>query len=245
VWIQNNDIYYCGDDGIRIEGTGEVQYISQNDCSLNWSDGIDIHVGFVHITENHAWGNAACGINIVGTVAEVINGNSLYVNLQNGILLYSTRDTVVSNNLVLGNDALNTGIHSGIVVTATASTNNVITGNVCRDNDHYEIRLDADATNTTVIGNNVNGDDHDAAIVDAGTNNEIHYNVGYKTENRGTSTGTGAEQTIAHGLVAQPNDVTVIPDVTGTTVSAVWADATNVYCTVTNLKAYHWSAKIV
>jgi len=64
-------------------------------------------------------------------------------------------------------------------------------------------------------------------------------------ENRGTGTGNGAEQTIAHGLSAQPNMVSVVPDVTGATVSGVWADATNIYCTVTNLKAYHWSAKIV
>jgi len=75
----------------------------------------------------------------------------------------------------------------------------------------------------------------------------VHGLVGYngKTENSGTDTGNGAQQTIAHGLIVQPNSVSVIPDVTGTTVTSIWADATNIYCTVTNGKAYHWSAKIV
>ena len=65
---------------------------------------------------------------------------------------------------------------------------------------------------------------------------------------RGTSSGTGSEQTIAHGLSAKPTVVKVYPteDPAGTAIS--WgtpsADATNIYVTVTNGKGYIWEAGI-
>jgi len=77
-----------------------------------------------------------------------------------------------------------------------------------------------------------------------GTINHSKGNIGYVTENSGNNTGTGAQQTIAHGLVSTPKLVTVIPNVTGATVSSVWADATNIYCTVTNGKTYNWVATV-
>lgn len=64
------------------------------------------------------------------------------------------------------------------------------------------------------------------------------------TLNRGSSTGTGSEQTIAHGLVAAPSKVVIVPTETGATVSATWADATNIYATVTTGKAFNWSAEV-
>ena len=63
-------------------------------------------------------------------------------------------------------------------------------------------------------------------------------------KNSGSSTGTGAEQTIAHGLVAAPNKVVITPTVAGTTVAGWWADDANIYVTVTNGKTYNWSAEI-
>jgi len=69
--------------------------------------------------------------------------------------------------------------------------------------------------------------------------------TGSVTENSGSSTGTGAEQTIAHSLVATPTMISVTPTVTGATVSGVWANATNIYCTVTSGKAFNWSAKVI
>jgi len=75
--------------------------------------------------------------------------------------------------------------------------------------------------------------------------NTINGFILQRSQNKGTSTGTGGEQTIPHGLIITPNNVNIIPTVTGATVSSVWADATNIYCTVTNAKAYEWSASII
>lgn len=50
--------------------------------------------------------------------------------------------------------------------------------------------------------------------------------------------GTGSEETIAHGLGAVPNLVSVVGEETGGAASNVWADTTNVYVTYTSGKAY-------
>ena len=66
--------------------------------------------------------------------------------------------------------------------------------------------------------------------------------------NSGTSTGTGSEQTIAHGLGATPKRVYAYPteDPAGTVFA--WgtpgADATNIYITVTSGKDFTWIAEV-
>jgi hypothetical protein len=60
----------------------------------------------------------------------------------------------------------------------------------------------------------------------------------------GSSTGTGAEQTIAHGLGVTPTAVIVTPTATGATVTNVWADATNIHVTVTDDIGFNWSAGV-
>lgn len=70
----------------------------------------------------------------------------------------------------------------------------------------------------------------------------------YSAYAEGSSTGTGSQQTIAHGLGGTPSRVRVYPtgDPAGTTIT--WgspsADGTNIYVTVTNAKAYKWKAEI-
>ena len=64
--------------------------------------------------------------------------------------------------------------------------------------------------------------------------------------NRGTSTGTGSQQTIAHGLSATPNRVLVWPsaDPSGTVVVIGTPTDTNILVTVTNGKSYIWEAEV-
>lgn len=61
----------------------------------------------------------------------------------------------------------------------------------------------------------------------------------------GTSTGTGSSQTIAHGLGATPNLVSIVPTATGASVTGLYADSTNVYLTVTNGKGYSYVFMVV
>lgn len=75
----------------------------------------------------------------------------------------------------------------------------------------------------------------------------IESNSGYATTKSGTSTGTGAQQTIAHGLAAAPTRVLLSESTTGGALAyqSAAADATNIYITATNTKTYQWEAKVV
>ena len=59
------------------------------------------------------------------------------------------------------------------------------------------------------------------------------------------STGTGAQQTHAHGLGAKPGNVSVVPDDDNTSVTRLYADATNVYLVVTVDKGYTLTVSMV
>lgn len=82
------------------------------------------------------------------------------------------------------------------------------------------------------------------ALSIAGTLHIVKNNRGYPTENSGSSTGTGGEQTIAHGLVSTPTKVVITPTASGATISTLYADATNIYVTVTINKTYNWDASV-
>jgi len=59
----------------------------------------------------------------------------------------------------------------------------------------------------------------------------------------GTGTGNGSSQTIAHGLGAAPQIVSVVPtESPGATVTGLYVDATNIYVTVTSGIDYNWFA---
>lgn len=66
-----------------------------------------------------------------------------------------------------------------------------------------------------------------------------------RSENMGTSTGTGSQQTIAHGLGTTPTFVFIstIEDAANAYQSAA-ADATNIYITAVSGKDYAWAAYV-
>jgi len=72
-----------------------------------------------------------------------------------------------------------------------------------------------------------------------------HNEGSYLTENTGSSTGTGAEQMIAHGLGMTPTVVIISGDSTDVNgYQSTVADATNIYITADNGEAYHWEARV-
>jgi hypothetical protein len=88
---------------------------------------------------------------------------------------------------------------------------------------------------------------HTLSIVDTGARNITKNNLNFVTENSGTSTGTGGEETIVHGCASTPTKITVTPTVTGTTVTNLFqeAGANHFHVTVTNLKTYNWKAEVL
>lgn len=83
-------------------------------------------------------------------------------------------------------------------------------------------------------------------VADTTTNPSKFINVhGYRTENWGTSTGTGAQQTIAHGLAATPSCVMLSDKETGAVpYQSAAANATNIYVTAALNQDWSWLAKV-
>jgi len=73
----------------------------------------------------------------------------------------------------------------------------------------------------------------------SGSDNKFYNNIGFYTQNYGNSTGTGSEQTIAHGLSGIPILVLLSPTTTNAYESTV-ATGSNIYITADNTEDYYW-----
>ena len=171
-------------------------------------------------------------------------------NMETGIALRDSSDCILEGCISDGNGTAESyGDFAGLRI--NNSSRCVIIGGqfVNRASPYlqkYGIQIVNTAQDNVIASNSISG--NLIASIDADNialiGNMFHGNHGYTTEASGSSTGTGSEQTIAHGLVAAPSKVAIVPTATGATVSAVWADATNIYCTVTTGKAFNWSAEV-
>ena len=118
----------------------------------------------------------------------------------------------------------------------------LIQNNRMRDNT-YDLYL-SDGTDYLLVSNNV----FSVATITVGANSNGHLrdNFLYTTENSGNSTGTGAQQLIAHGLAATPTKVILwnIEDGANPYQSAA-ADGTNIKITAVINQDYGWEAEVV
>ena len=99
-----------------------------------------------------------------------------------------------------------------------------------------------------ITGNDISSYGSSEAVIDESTADTVHIrdNLKYITKNTGTSTGTGAQQTIAHGLSKTPTKVILwnIEDGANAYQSAA-ADATNIKITAVINQDYGWEAEVV
>ncbi len=171
-------------------------------------------------------------------------------NMETGIALRDSSDCILEGCISDGNGtAQSYGDFAGLRI--NNSSRCVIIGGqfVNRASPYlqkYGIQIVNTAQNNVITNNAISGNLIESIDADdiAFRGNIIRGNYGYTTEASGSSTGTGSEQTIAHGLVATPSKVVIVPTETGASVSPLWADATNIYCTVTTGKAFNWSAEV-
>jgi len=129
------------------------------------------------------------------------------------------------------------------------NTIEVVCGNIAHYNpicQRYGVYIDENVDHNYIFGKTFN---HVTANIrwPASLNSNI-VDIPFITRSHGASTGTGAQQTIAHGLDTTPNYVRFF-DKDGTdranTKENAAADATNIYPLAVNLKEYYWEAKIV
>lgn len=139
-----------------------------------------------------------------------------------------------ANNTFMGENSVKSYIGFDVNGTLNSIKDNVFT--------YYNKCVDATGSTSTVIESN-QFNVCTTPIQSGGTTPRIAKNYGYPTESSGSSTGTGSEQPIAHGLAAIPTGCKAwITYLVGTryVTEMIPFDATNVYPTVDNGVAYTW-----
>jgi parallel beta-helix repeat protein len=254
-WIGCNARYVVGGDGTGAgfrTDTGNNQFIGCSSLSCDngiilshgssnpgkssitgghWNhniNGIVLHEGYYYtINGVHVIANSY-GIILEGSKSNTISGNIIGDNSNIDILLRDSGSVYATNNLIQGNQIYSIGvIHShGIKEEFPSATElNTIMANAFRGTfSTAAIARRFAPPNTTIIKNNTfNG-------------------TRYKTDNIGSSTGTGSEQTIAHGLAEIAGHHAWIKYLVDTRYisEVVPFDATNIYPTVETGVAYEW-----
>jgi parallel beta-helix repeat protein len=219
--IVGNTIVDCGEEGIYSSG------------------------GTYKIIANNIISEAKIGIRSHSTYT-IIDSNIAHKNDQYGMII-ANGYSLIRGNIVTDNSQSAANTYDGIQLQEDADYCYLI-GNLILDDQgsptqKYGIMFNG-ADNCLAALNHFSGN-VSAAISDTGTGNIKKENVGYVTSNRGSSVGTGAQQTIAHGLVITPAFVMLgnIDDGANPYQSAA-ADATNIYITAVNEKDYWWKAEI-
>lgn len=143
----------------------------------------------------------------------------------------------LSNSTVIGNrieGVVGAGIHLINFPVAGKCVGNVVTNNIVDSATTYGIFVDSGCNFNLVETNNVQNNPS-GGVNNAGSNNLVRYNLGYKTENQGSqgsvidTASTGVKQSIiSHGLACTPNNIQVIlqsPSDTTARFSGVWTSS--------------------
>jgi len=144
-------------------------------------------------------------------------------------------DNSVRNTHILENTGY--GVHIDGGFSLYVSQNNFL-GNA------YAIYEEGVSYNNTIINNQVDENDDTCVFVAlASSGDVIHGNIGFLMESKGISTGTAAQQTIAHGLAGIPTYVFFSNIENGANpYQSAAADITNIYVTAGNGLDYAWNA---
>jgi len=174
-----------------------------------------------------------------------IEGSSASGSTGNGITLKLASVSVFGNRILY----YGSGYTYAPILVSGNCAGTVIQGNAFENTKgSIDIVLAADAANFMVTGNKFSITSASAIYSIAGkTGLILRSNSGYITENSGNATGTGAQQTIAHGCKFTPtyNQVVLSERSTGGALAYMSAapDATNIYVTATNATDFTWQVK--
>lgn len=232
-------IYATGASSLFIEGN----YVNQvATCGINIGSCFNSAItgNFINPTTT-----GATGIIATGFYGPTIIGNTFYTG-SNDVTFIST-DTLVRaviNGNIFRLENAPTGCSS--IKTTSASHNIAIVGNSFYGGSGVTgtaINC-SDLYYSTIVGNTFyNWSTPINITTKIGV--VIESNYGYKNENSGSSSGTGAQQTIAHGLGATPTNITFGNITNGANpYRSAASDATNIYVTAVNGKSYYWNARI-
>lgn len=223
--------------------------VVENNTFYNTAYGISVLTGaidYVKICNNvvHQTASHSSGISISNAIRGVVSNNIIQAAERAGIYLNTVSNIDVSENSVNDVGHVTSNLWSGIYMLSSSNcrVNSNKIRNVSISTMKYSIFADSGCTGNQYIDNDIVSG-VSGVISIAGTGHTIRHNFGYLTDNSGSSTGTGSEQTIAHGLAAIPTGCKAwIKYLVGTRyiTEMVPFDATNIYPTVETGVAYEW-----
>jgi parallel beta-helix repeat protein len=135
----------------------------------------------------------------------IIADNFFYENSGYGICINGSSSNVISANTFFENSWGNDNAYDDIYV--QSGSGNEITGNIFAGttNVRYGVNIDSSGLSNGVTGNNFNAPFRSGPIHNSGQGNLITNNVGFITENSGSTASCVNGTWIAHGLAGAPN----------------------------------------
>ena len=253
----NGIIGNCNSNGVRMKGASGVHasdVIVVNTTGYGWYFG-DESAGqyseFIFLNNCDAdcpLGTAGSGYVFIKGSAdsfEGINISNCWAGGWGGYGMYFSGGVTninISNPEIreVGSDGVNSSAN-GIKImggtikgwdTANTSTKYAINFNGIASSVALGVQLDANGHSTA------------GKVRDSSGVNTIKFNPGYVTENSGASSGTGSQQTIAHGLSFTPTAQQIkltAGSATANPYHSAAPNATNIYVTAASSQAWYWS----
>ena len=227
--------------GDGIKNTGIENQITGCALIYNEGNGVNCQKHYTSISNCCMESNHLNGIS-VSDDHNVLSNLVVANNKHNGIDIQANF-CYLSNSILRNNSIDNPNVYAGLLSNGSFDyfNNLIFLGNTMK----YGLFLDAASANNQLSSIKSYGA-LTAEIQNSGSNNRFTDVVGYVTKKSGTSTGTGAQQTIAHGLAATPTKVILwnIEDGANPYQSAA-ADGTNIKITAVINQDYGWEAEVV
>jgi len=226
--LSNNAFYNCTPTGIYLSNSYD-NVIEGNHIDTT---GYGIAI-YTNSSRNLVVGNVIreatyYGIYLLtGATSNTITGNEIYHSKYGGLLLnVSCILNTIGGNIIVDNDRLDTASYDGIRLIAGCN-NNIITGNILYWNDRYQMSIESN--NNVISENYVSGSGAVGTINNTGTGNKYHLNIGYVTDNSGSSSidNGSTSKVVAHGLNVTPSaeHITIIGKENPTnSVGTIWVD---------------------
>ena len=171
--IDNNS---SGNSFYGLDCRGDNNVVSNNICTTNTRAGIyTTTITNSVISGNNSSDNSQEGIFVINGDNNTVSGNCCIGNYSSNIHLENT----ASYNVVIGNTCSNSTADAGIFIESgggSASNSNIISGNICNENDTYGIRL-YEASLSEIINNHCYSNNLDGiTLSNSSHNNSISNN---------------------------------------------------------------------
>jgi len=249
--LRGNSVTDAGNLGISMNNSPR-SIIESNKVVDSADIGISIFGSGTGCAVNNNWIKALSGfdcIRVIGTASDGEMNDNYLLALGNGdgIEIDQSADRWnVSGNTIINTDIAGAPFGKGIYIDVDDSfiEGNMIYGMTGGSEFYYGINLETNSNDVVVQNNDVRNSYTNKSIYNEGSDNILLSNPGFVTVNSGSSTGTGIQQELNHGLDVIPVqtdiDLTMFASGTFSAYSSQVPTSTKIYITAPLGVDYGW-----